>query len=319
MSTAHKTVAVMCSAFLIQACGGSGGDAPVDMAATPGTFSLKVTDAPVEDVAEVWIQFDAVSVNNSDGETTTFDLDPAISVDLLTLTDGVSQTLVDEQVLPAGVYSNIRLAVNAEFDGVFDSYVIDDMGAQIELRVPSGSQSGLKVIDDVTITSNQGASFTLDWDIRKGLVDPRGQPGYFLKPTIRVIDENLSGAVRGSVSEALVMDATCTNDLAADEGNAVYIFSGLDTMPTDIAGLETDPVATVAVRRANDGIYGFSAVLTPGDYTLAFTCQAGSDDPELDQSTNVPDGATEPVPLLFVTVDGGSITVEDGGSYVIDF
>lgn len=309
----------MSAAFLIQACGSSGGDGPLDRASTTGTLSLKLTDAPVEDVAEVWIEFDAVSVNNSDGETTTFALDPAVTVDLLTLTDGVSQTLVDEETLPPGVYSNIRLAVNAEFDGIFDSYVIDDTGAQIELRVPSGSQSGLKVIDDVTITSNQGASFVLDWDVRKGLVDPRGQPGYFLKPTIRVIDESLSGTVDGSVAEMLVQDASCTNDLAADEGNAAYIFSGLDTTPTDIAGLETDPVATVAVRQTSDGTYRYSAVLTPGDYTIAFTCQAGSDDPELDQSVDVPDGAALPVPLVFVTVDGGSITVEDDGSYVVNF
>ncbi len=127
----------------------------------------------------MWIEFDAVSVSNSDGETTTFDLDPAVSVDLLTLTDGVTQTLIDEETLPAGVYSNIRLAVNAEFDGVFDSYVIDDTGAQIELRVPSGSQSGLKVIDDVTVTSNEGASFILDWDVRKAWSTRSGSPAIF--------------------------------------------------------------------------------------------------------------------------------------------
>ncbi len=99
----------------------------------------------------------------------------------------------------------------------------------------------------------------------------------------------------------------------------MYIFSGLDTMPTDIAGLETDPVATVAVRQAEDGIYRYSALLTPGDYTLAFTCQASSDDPEIDQSTDVPEGSDSPVPLVFVTVEGGSITVEDDGNYVVNF
>ncbi len=318
MRSLHVCCLVIPTFFLL-GCGGSGDDSIASVADAPGTLTLALVDAPVEDVAEVWIEFDAVSVNDSDGNTTTFDLDPAVSVDLLTLVDGASQTLVDEESLPAGVYSNIRLAVNAEFDGVFDSYVIDDTGAQIELRVPSGSQSGLKVIDGVTITSNTGASFILDWDVRKGLVDPRGQPGYFLKPTIRVIDENTFGTVSGTVAEARVQDASCTNDLATDEGNAVYIFAGLDTTPTDIAGLETDPVATVAVRQANDGSYAYSAVLTPGDYTLAFTCQASSDDPEVDQSTVIPDGEQAPLPLEFVTTGDSSVSVEEGGSYTVDF
>lgn len=310
---------VAVSMLVLVGCGGSSSDTSRSSAAASGTLTLSVVDAPVEDVAEVWIEFDGVSVRNDAGEAITFELDPPISVDLLTLTGGTREVLVDEQDLPAGVYSDIRLAVNAEFDGVFDSYVIDDTGAQIELRVPSGSQSGLKVIDDLTITTNAGSSFVLDWDVRKGLVDPRGQPGYFLKPTIRVIDESAFGTVAGTVALGNVQDPGCTNDLAADEGNAVYIFAGLDAEPTDIAGLETDPVATVDVSQDADGNYTYSALLTPGDYTLAFTCQASIDDPELDQSTAIPEGEPEPVPLWFITAENGSLTVEDAGIYSVDF
>ena len=83
----------------MQGCGGGNDDLPAAVGTTPGTFSLSLIDAPVEDVAEVWIEFDGVSVDNAAGETITFDLDPAVSVDLLTLTDGVTQTLVDQQPL----------------------------------------------------------------------------------------------------------------------------------------------------------------------------------------------------------------------------
>jgi len=35
----------------------------------------------------------------------------------------------------------VRLAVNAEFDNVFDSYAVMSTGEEFELRVPSGSQN----------------------------------------------------------------------------------------------------------------------------------------------------------------------------------
>lgn len=302
------------SALLLAGCGGNSNSDPAT-----GVLSLKLVDAPVEDVAEVWIEFDSVSFDDSDGETIMLELNPAVSVDLLTLTEGTQQVLVDQRSLPAGVYSNIRLGVNAEFDDVFDSYVIDDTGAQIELRVPSGSQTGLKVIDSLTIVSNAGSSFILDWDVRKGLVAPKGQAGYFLKPTIRVIDESSYGTITGSVALAAIQDPSCTSDLAADEGNAVYVFAGLDSTPTDIAGLETDPVATLGVTQSGDGSYTYSGLLSPGDYTLAFTCQASIDDPEIDQSTAVPEGRMDPVPLQFVTVEDGNLTIEEGGEYTVNF
>ena len=155
--------------------------------------------------------------------------------------------------------------------------------------------------------------------MRQGLVNPPGQPGYLLKPVIRVIDDTESGTLSGTVATALVEDGTCTNDLVEDTGNAVYIFDGLDATPTDIADLPTDPAATVAVRQRQDGSYGYSAVLTPGDYTVAFTCQASSDDPEVDESTFVPEGETDPTPIVFVTNADSNVTLAANGSEVVDF
>ncbi len=302
----------------IAACGGSS-EAPLTGEQT-GSLSLRLADAPVENVSEVWVSFSGVSIRREgDEDASEIIFDSPRSVDLLTLIDGNTETLLSSEPLPVGRYDQLRLLVNAEFDGVFDSYVITDAGGQVELRVPSGSQSGLKLINDIVITNNQSASFLLDWDVRKGLVNPRGQPGYFLKPTIRVIDDTEFGTLVGSVAVATLEDETCTNDLATDEGSAVYIFAGRGTTPTDIAGLETDPVATVAVRQGDNGVYGYEAILTPGDYTVAFTCQAGDDDPDVDQSTVVPEGGTEPVPLVFVTNDNSDVTVVVDGEVVVDF
>ena len=119
----------------------------------------------------------------------------------------------------------MRLAVNAEFDNVFDSYAMKSTGEEeeIELRVPGGSQSGLKLVSGFTVTEDQPTHLVIDWDLRKALTDPLGQPGYHLRPALRITDMALYGTLSGTVADALVMDASCTNDLVAHTGNAVYI------------------------------------------------------------------------------------------------
>lgn len=302
--------------LLLFGCGGGSSDS----GDPNGTLSLRLVDAPVDDVAEVWIRITGASVRAADDEVRVeYTFLPAIDVDLLTLVDGNAEVLLADAALPVGTYDQLRLDVSAEFDGEFDSYVVTDTGAQFEIRVPSGSQTGLKLNRDIVITSNAGASFLLDWDVRQGLVNPPGQPGYLLKPVIRVIDDTASGTLSGTVATALVEDATCTNDLVADTGNAIYIFDGLDAVPTDIADLPTDPVATVAVRQRDNGTYGYATLLTEDDYTLAFTCQASSDNPEVDESTFVPEGETEATPIVFVTNGGSNVSISAGGDQNVDF
>ena len=317
MNHATKFIALAGAAAVLSACGG-GSDTIASQEG--GTLSIRLVDAPVQDAAEVWVRINGASIRDVNGnERIDFPFDAPLDVDLLTLVDGNAAVLLDDVPLQAGVYDQLRLDVSAEFDGEFDSYVITDTGGQFEIRVPSGSQTGLKVNREITITDNVGASFLLDWDVRQGLVNPPGQPGYFLKPVLRIIDDTESGNLTGTVATALVEDASCTNDLEADEGNAVYIYDGFDVPPTDIAGLETDPVATVNVRQRLDGSYGYDAVLTPGDYTVAFTCQAGSDDPDVDESTFVPDGETDPTPIVFVTNDDSNVTIVTGETRTVDF
>lgn len=312
-----RRAALAATTLAFAGCGGGTDSVSGDV---QGTLNLRLIDAPVDDAAEVWVRINGASVRDADAdERVNFPFSAPLDVDLLTLVDGNAAVLLSDAVLPAGTYDQLRLDISAEFDGVIDSYVITDTGEQFEIRVPSGSQTGLKLNRDIVITDNTDVSFLLDWDVRQGLVNPPGQPGYLLKPVIRVIDDTESGTLTGTVATALVEDDSCTNDLVEDTGNAVYIFDGLDAAPTDIAGLATDPAATVAVRQREDGSYGYSAVLTPGDYTVAFTCQASSDDPEIDESTFVPEGETDPMPIVFVTNFSSNVNIFANESEVVDF
>ena len=67
--------------------------------------------------------------------------------------------------MPAGDYNWVRLMVSAEQDGVMDSYLTDDNGAQTEIYVPSGSQRGLQLVSGFTVMAGTTTDFTIDFDL----------------------------------------------------------------------------------------------------------------------------------------------------------
>jgi len=268
-------VAATIAAFAITGCG-SGSSGSDDT--STGTLSILVTDAAVDNVSEVWVEFAGVTLKPQMGDEIVINFDIPNSMNLLELQDGRSEALLHDHQVPVGRYNWIRLGVNAEFDNVFDSYAMLNDGSQVELRIPSGSQTGLKLVSGFTVTANQSTNIMLDWDLRQALTDPRGQPGMHLRPALRVTDMAVFGTLTGTVEGSLVTDETCTNGDLHDMGNAVYLYEGAVTDPLDIRGADTDPAVTATVSKNADEIYEFSvSYLSVGSYTAAFTCQAGDD------------------------------------------
>jgi hypothetical protein len=297
-----RLVAGACACVLAGCGGGSGSGSD-----GTGTLNLAITDAPVDDVAEVWVQFTGVEVKPRVGEAIVIDFAAPLDIDLLALSGENSASLLDGERLSAGEYNWLALAVNAEVDGTFDSYAVMNDGSWVELEVPSGSRQGLRLVSGFTITANQNTSFVIDWDLRKGLSDPVGQEGLHLRPALRIVDMTAYGSISGTVADALVMDASCDNDLAENRGNLVYVFEGADAALADISGSDQDPLTTgiVAPDAANAGAYSYSIpFLSPGDYTVAFTCQGLSDDPV------AVDSLTFTAPQNTVVVDGEAAPVD---------
>lgn len=283
--------------LFMAACGGgsvTGINESVPPPTATGIIRIALTDAPVDEVSVVNVQFAGVILKPVSGDEIQVDFDPPKDVDLLTLTGGATAELLPETPVPAGDYGWLRLAVNAEFDNVFDSFAMTPTG-QVELGVPSGSQSGLKLVSGFTVSQGQTTDLVIDWDLRKALSDPQGQPGFHLRPALRVTNIVASGTLTGTVSEALVTDITCSNDLAEQTGNAVYVYQGMIDTPGDIGDATNEPFVTVAVEQDDAGAYRFELnFLSVGDYTAAFTCQASDDDPETDDDIafSAPQGFT---------------------------
>jgi hypothetical protein len=248
-------------------------------------------DAAVDDVTEVNVEIAAMWLKPV-GDGPAFQLpltQTPITVDLLAHSSDNAAILVNEAVIAPGSYAWLVMDVNAEFDNVFDSFATTNTGGMEEIYVPSGR---VRLVSGFDVAANQAAELMFDWDLRTGLVDAPGQPGLFLKPAFRMIDVTVFGALEGTVAATTVTDPAndCNADsMAADlaVGNTVYVFAGLNVEPDDIDGAAPEPVTTVdAVDGDIDGAYEYRVLLEPGDYTIAFTCQAANDLPETNETGN---------------------------------
>ena len=87
-----------------------------------GNFSLGIIDAPIDEANKVVIQFHGLEIQAASGELLSFDFETPRQINLLALTDGNSEYLLNNEDLPAGHYEWIRLMVDAEAEEL-DSYI----------------------------------------------------------------------------------------------------------------------------------------------------------------------------------------------------
>lgn len=247
-----------------------------------GAVSLSITDAPVDDVDSVVVQFHGVAFKRAGASAETVqNLTPAPrQLDLLEYQEGRAALLLDDVTLPPGEYEWIRLIIDTEA-AVRDSYVTLETGEECELRVPSGAESGLKLNRGFSLPADGSAALTIDFDLRKSLHAPPGQQsatsactqGYLLRPTLRVVDDANVGAIAGTVDSALI---------GVGRLPKVYVFAGTGLTPDDLEESNTapdvDPVVVAGVN-PDDGVTGYSyraAFIPPDTYTVAFTCSDDS-------------------------------------------
>jgi len=292
MHTLVRPASILLLGIMVPLGGCNGGGGP-----GTGTLNLAITDAPVDSAKSVVVEFSGVELNPAGGERILIDYDPPRQIDLLALTGGTTELLLNNESLPAGKYTWVRLHVNAEPNTV-DSFIVLLDDSQHDLRIPS--QTGLQLNRGFSVPEGGTASFTIDFDLRKSVHNPVGSPEYILRPTLRLVDDNEAGALAGNVDASFI---------TADCSGAVYVFSGATT--DDVDGLDPDPVNTATVPI--DGEYAYLVPFLPeGTYLVAFTCDADKDDPALDAD----DAASGDGPVVFVgatqvTITAGTTTNQD--------
>jgi Domain of unknown function (DUF4382) len=320
----HKRPGASALAGAMLTIAGCGGGGAGDGAGT-GTLSLQITDGPVETAEHVYVQFSGLELQAADGQRITLHYceDPMDATkvvvsdtacattaaskqfDLLALTGGEADFLLPDFTLPAGRYNWIRLTVDT--DDLFDSYIVVN-GMNHELTIPSGAETGLKLNRGFVVPAGGSADFTIDFDLRKSVHFTGTDPAtgeYMLRPTLRLADNSMTGAITGTVHQSLV-PAGCTP--------AVYVYEGSGVTPDDI---DTDPNTpdplTTATVKLDNGTYVYKAAfLEAGDYTVAYTCDAGADDPTTNDVLTFADTTTDAdTGFDTVTVTAKTVTVHN--------
>lgn len=238
------------------------------------------------------MEFTGVSIKPATGEAVEFLFDEPRSIDLLELQGNASASLVTGEQVSAGQYEWVRLHVNAVQDNVMDSYIEFNDGTQQELNIPSGAQTGLKLVSGFTVPAGGSADFTIDFDLRKSITSPPGLLAAILKPALRLVDNVSVGSITGTIDVDLV-NAACA-DPAVNDG-AVYVYAGADVTPVDVQGNANDPIVSALVNLV-EGEYSYElGFLQEGDYTVSYTCDAANDDPTTADTITFEQSATVPV------------------------
>ena len=199
---------------LLAGCGGGGGSSSGSGSGT-GTLALSLTDDSVEGYNAIYVTIEKVQVHLGGDESkdsswkTVSDVGNNKTYDLLVLRNGVREELGITD-LDVGPYTQMRLILGrVPDDGInvlsrkhpFPNYAITDTDEVHELKVPSGFQTGIKIVQGFDISKDQTTELILDFDAARSVVKAGNSGNWLLKPTIKVAVLEEHSIVRGVVTD----------------------------------------------------------------------------------------------------------------------
>lgn len=251
-----------------------------------GQLTVTMTDAPfpIDLIAEASVTINKIEIRGDTTLTTndsteaeagfTVISEEEQSFNLLELQNGVKASLADIEI-EAGSYDLIRLYVS-------DASILLKDSTSYDLKVPSGSQSGIKVFiePDLIIEDGTANEVLLDFDVSKSFIakgnmnTPAGIKGFNFKPTLRAVQAEASGSIAGMVTDTadvalanvqveVWQDTVITT--AFTDSTGAYAVIGLDEDMYDLratkAGYDSVTVSGVNVDAGSEATADF--VLTP--------------------------------------------------------
>jgi hypothetical protein len=139
-----------------------------------GNIGVKLTDSP-GNYQQVNVDIQKVFVHMSGGSWIDLPTNSGV-YNLLVLQNGIDTTLVKTSSLPAGKITQMRLLLGTHNTVMVDSTIYN-------LTVPSGSETGIKLIGNLVVNPSQTLIVTLDFDANASVV--LSGATYQLKPTIK--------------------------------------------------------------------------------------------------------------------------------------
>lgn len=180
---------------------------------------------------------------------------------LLSLTNGITSDLIQMEI-GTGEYDMIRMHI-------VDAKVILKDGREFALKIPSGTESGLKIQIEPELVVEDGVvnEVLLDFDVSKSFIvqgnanSKAGVKGFIFKPVIRAVSQKQCSRVEGMVYEGentpveqahvqiMQGDSILTSSFTDEDGNyaMIGIPEGSYTMICEKEGYGTVTVTGVEV------------------------------------------------------------------------
>lgn len=188
---------------------------------TRTSLTVMLTDAPAN-FDQVNVDVQGIEITGAGGEKVLLNANTGI-YNLLEYANG-AKTMIATGDIDAGTIEQIRLILGSNNTVMVNNVVYP-------LSTPSAQQSGLKLQLHKTFEPGVDYSLTLDFDALQSVV-VKGNGNYQLKPVIRVIDNAISGSIRGSiVPDSITATVTAIRDSipfsTTTDKNGSFLLSGL--------------------------------------------------------------------------------------------
>lgn len=217
-------------AAVATACGGSGGGT--------AKMSVHLVDGPTPEFSAVNIDVKSVEIHGDAGWVTLGAPDKVVN--LLALTGGVVETLANGATLQPGHYDQLRLVL-----GTNNTVVLASDQSSHDLKVPSGSQSGLKLNVHFDVAAGETRDVYIDFDAHRSVfLHETGDGKYLLRPVIFCVDRGGSDSPGvGTISGLLI-----------DDGEPALPLPGV-TVTAQVLAADGTPSIARTVTTGVDGRY----------------------------------------------------------------
>ncbi|MBC2838443.1 DUF4382 domain-containing protein [Robiginitalea sp. SC105] len=229
-----------------------------------GRVEVKVTDAPFPShlVSATYVTIDRIEArakDESSDDAFVLLFEGSEKINIMELTNGMVATLGTSEI-PVGTYDLVRLVISG-------AYVVLEDGTEVDVKVPSGAQSGLKVFikPGLEVAGELTSELLLDMDLSKSFVfrenpiDPDKIESIIFNPVIRAVNESLTGSLAGTVlavdpeqtplagAQVSLYDGEALYTTTLTNADGAYMLMGVEggtyQVQAELAGyLSADPV-----------------------------------------------------------------------------